>query len=505
MRCNQTLFLASALSLLFIASASADTAAESKQVFDTLFAAKIKSVSATVDRADDVVLAKEMLSLAKTSTGQSALVVLLCDAVHDLGMKHADGYAVAVEAQQYLADTVVERLPAAREKLIAVLTKQSAAGKPDEREPAGEALINLLTVMGEEKAERKQYAEAAADYRRALALAQQKKSDSLDEVKAKMEFALSRDRAMKQLARLQEKLLKDATDSATAEEIVTLCVVEFDDPAAAVVFLNRVKDGQMKALVPLAAGRLDEVAVEDALKLGEWYKSLADRNRAPAVQPPLLSRAEQYLARFLANESTGGVVRTKAEVLLKEVKAFQEKLVVKTSDPKTPAKKRESVLTILEAKYGVSEAWIDVTKDVRAMMKGQSLAVMAGHEPVVPRDPKPGVTKRLVVRYKLGNTERTTEASDGEMLALIAPDAFGQSEKLKIIEAKYGAGRAWLDLTVAVAKQANGKEETLILDWGALNAGDPAPFRRKAFVVFYIFQGQAAAKIVPEGSQVKFP
>ncbi len=327
---------------------------DAKQVFDSLFAGKIKTVAATIDRADDFALAKDMLALAKTSTNQPALLALLCDAAHDLATKHADGFSTGVEAQQLLADTVDEKRAAAREKLVALLTRQSTAGKPDEREPAGEKLIDLLMTMGDEKAEKKQYPEAAGDYRRAVSVATQRKSASLDEVKAKLEWATGRDRTMKRLAQLQEKLLKDA-DSATAEEIVKVYVVELDDPAGAVPFLDRVKDPSWKTTLALAVKDTAILTEQEAMALGDFYSARAKEAPA-AARPTMWKRARDSYDRFLSLHETKDLARTKVEVLLKEI----ETASVATPSPRaapTPRGETDLLRLIDVKKDGISASF----------------------------------------------------------------------------------------------------------------------------------------------------
>ena len=306
--------------LLFLLPLRALSADEAKQVFDSLFAAKIKTVTTTADRADDLALAKEILAIAKTSTNQSGLLTLLCDTTHDLSAKHPEGFSTAIESQQLLAEHVEEKRNAAREKLIILLTKQSTAGKPEEREAAGEALIDLLTTMGDEKIEKKQYTEATGDYRRAVTVATQKKSASLEDVKAKLEFATARDRGVKNLARLQEKLLKDANDSATAEEIVKIYVIEFDDPASAVPYLNRVKDEQLKKMVVLAAMGVLKADGDASLAIGEWYLSLS-QSGGSANTRAMLTRAMACLKHSRDQLNQGALARTKADGLLKDVES----------------------------------------------------------------------------------------------------------------------------------------------------------------------------------------
>ena len=342
------------------AFASAD---EAKKVFDSLFAPKIKAVGATIDRADDIALGREMLAIAKTSEEQPDLLVLLCDQVHDLCIKHADGFAIAVEAQQLLADKVETKRAGAQEKLTTLLTRQMTTGKADEREGAGESLIALLLSMGDEKFEKKQYAEAAGDYRRAVTVATQRKASSLEEAKGKLEFATARDRAAKNLARLQEKLLKDANDFATAEEIVKLYVVELDDPAGAVPYLNRVKDEKLKLFALDSGKTLESLSDDQLLALGEWYCSLAAGQTGTAALIPL-QRGADYLTRYINVRGTSHLQGTKAEVLLKDINLQLDKTPITSRPPRAGPGKIPDITEGWSARCWLDGQWrtVDLSK-----------------------------------------------------------------------------------------------------------------------------------------------
>ncbi len=300
---------------------SAFAADEAKRTFDILFASKLKAASMSADVVDDIAVAREMIALARTTGEQPALVVHLCESAYDLCIRTPEGFSVAAEAMALLSDTIAEKRLAAREKHIAVLTRQAAVGKPDDREAAGWALIELLTDIGNEKLEKKQYADAAVDFRRALAFAQQKQPSSVDELKPRLEFALARERAMKRVLRLQERLLGDANDSATAEEIVKIFVIEFDDPEAAVPFLNRVNDAELKSLVSLSVAPAASLDAAATMKVALWCRSLADQVGSADLKAPLLHRAKSHLLRFLSLQTDGGIEVTKAGVLLGQVNA----------------------------------------------------------------------------------------------------------------------------------------------------------------------------------------
>ncbi len=328
---------------VFVCMAAAVAPAdEARKVFDTLYGQKIRQATATADRADDVALAQEMVAVAKDSGGTPGLQILLCNGAADLAGKHPDGYAVAIEAMQLLADEREEEREAARAKLIELLAKQSRTGGAEARNDAGDALIDLLITMGDEKAERKLYTEAAADYRRANTLAVQRKSEQLEPIKAKMEFATSRDRTVKRLAQLQEKLLQNANDHATAEEIVRLYVVELDDPAGAAPYLNRVKDEQLKELVPLAVAT-ERLTDAQCLLLGEWYRAQSARLNGAAARPPL-ERAAKLFSRYLETGGGPALEKTKAEIFLKEIRNELAKLAPKSPTPRTATTKTPAVV-----------------------------------------------------------------------------------------------------------------------------------------------------------------
>ena len=94
------------LVMVILSFASSALASEAQQVFDSLYGPRIKAVKASVDRADDHALAKELLTAAGNSTDTPALLALLCEASYDLSSRHADGFATAAQAMTLLAESV---------------------------------------------------------------------------------------------------------------------------------------------------------------------------------------------------------------------------------------------------------------------------------------------------------------------------------------------------------------------------------------------------------------
>ena len=309
-------FLIVALLVLIPPSAWADDA---KQFFDSLFGNRLKQVKATIDRADDIALAREMLAAAQTLERADVLAIL-CDNVVDLTQRHADGLPTAIEALALLAERVEPRRAETRKKQAELLTRLAASTDAKVKQKAADDLIALLVLQGDEAVKAQKIDDAVAAYRQALSAAQRFKSPTLELIKSKMEAVAHRDRALKQIARLQEKVLANANDAASAEEIIKLYVVDLDNPAEAVKFLDRTKDAKLTKLVPLAAKPLHSSEAADSAALGEWYLELATSAAGPSKEP-MWRRVSSHLTRYLESGPTETLAKTKAELQLKTVSA----------------------------------------------------------------------------------------------------------------------------------------------------------------------------------------
>jgi len=290
---------------------------DAKEFFDSLYDKRIKQVKATVDRADDIALAKEILSAAQ-SLDRPDVLALMCHSVVDLAQRHSDGLAVATDAMRLLADKVEARRVEARKKLVELLGRQSLSGDAKARQQAGEEMIAVLLQQGDDAAKADNSTEAIAAYRQALSAAMRQKSTSVDEVKARLDAAAHRARIIRRIEQLREKLLADANDSASAEEIIRLYVVDLDNPAEAVKFVDRAKDSKLSILVPLAGKPVASIGENDSLSLGVWYSDLA-ASVAASSKEPMWRRASAYLTRYLELQPTDQLDRTRAQLLLKPI------------------------------------------------------------------------------------------------------------------------------------------------------------------------------------------
>jgi len=300
--------------LPFVASAAEPDA---RTVFNKLFAERIKQVTATADRADDIALSKELVSAAQGSAKQPELLAIMCHTAYDISRKTPEGLPTALEAMQLLADSVPTARASSRLKMADIHMRLMQTAPVPEREQAGASFVELLVLLGDERALASEYEAAVNYYRRAVPVAAQFKLPAAAPLKGKLDMASLRFRAQQRMASLGEALLKDATNHAAAEELVLLHVVDLDAPAGAKPYLNRVKDAELRKLATLAAG---DQATDEAsnLALGDWYSALADQAAAPA-QPVMWSRSRGFYARYLQLHTADDLSRKQAELSLKRL------------------------------------------------------------------------------------------------------------------------------------------------------------------------------------------
>lgn len=303
---------------------------EAQRLFDSIYGSRVKAAMKTLDRDDDVKMAEELLAAAKSSANAPAMRVCLCNASFDLGGRHKEGYAAAVEAMMLLTDVATER-DAAFEKLVTVLNKQYRAGNLSERDGAAQDLFKTYLAIGDINMKASKWRDAVIDFRRALALAVSRKLPQLGNAKARLQLALQREKAARQIAMLSERLLKDATDAKAAEQIVQMYMVEFDDPASAVPFLNRVENTTLKKLVPLAAGSMAGVSEQASLELGFWYQQHIGTANARG-DLPMLDRTIGYLRRYLDLHQASDLNANRAAIALKQATESRAKIIASSGE-----------------------------------------------------------------------------------------------------------------------------------------------------------------------------
>jgi hypothetical protein len=166
---------------------------------------------------------------------------------------------------------------------------------------------------------------------------------------------------------------------------------------------------------------------------------------------------------------------------------------------------QHDTLIILEARYGSARHWIDVTQAVTEAVDGNSLCI---HPTGDWGDPCFGKVKSLVVQYRYKGKQDSIQSqgwlqlpstlkalnildfsNQSQKVAAICADP-NQHHKLLIIEARYGSGHHWHDVTELVTKTV--RDNTLSISTAMANAwaGDPCYCIVKSIVVHYAYNGK---------------
>lgn len=155
-------------------------------------------------------------------------------------------------------------------------------------------------------------------------------------------------------------------------------------------------------------------------------------------------------------------------------------------------KAHPSGLLILDARYGAGKRWNDVTEKLQSLVVGDDLSVPVGAGAF--DDPVSGHSgKRLVATYLDGQKVVTVETPSGSTLRIgssitsvvsVSGQLINLQERLQslrksrpdgllILDAQYGAGMHWKDVTDMLQAVVSG--ESLSVPVGTAALGDPAP------------------------------
>lgn len=168
-------------------------------------------------------------------------------------------------------------------------------------------------------------------------------------------------------------------------------------------------------------------------------------------------------------------------------------------------------LTILEARYGTPDKWVDV-KPLLSSVKIPIVVVVADPA-LVGGELKPDMPRNLYLRYRLDGIEEFQKIDEFSMLNLdLRPAPTAQpSQDFKLIEARWGVGiyhpTTWVDVTSQLRPfvknnllNAPRGEFDSILTGGAVK--DPEPRFWKSLVIHYQYKGRDLIAVFPRGTPI---
>jgi len=302
--------------------------------YETLFGQAEKTAAMKVRVSPE--FAARLLKAAKMANEQKDLQAILCEKAYEFGIKTSAGYTTAADAMKLLIETTSDKKIEAQEKLLTVHQLRYKRSARDEREKLGLEMMELLVVLGDDKAEAKQLAEAEVLYRQALRLATTHKSSKATEIVSKIEQVVDTQKAEQRIAALKARLNSNPKGLAARRALITAYLGELDDPGEAVKLLTPDLDEGLRTYVPLAAKNVNELEEDACIQLAEWLVSVAERSY-PADKSVLMDKAKACCDRFLKLHTIQDVGQLKGKLLLDKVKKAIEKAGPRTS--KTIARK----------------------------------------------------------------------------------------------------------------------------------------------------------------------
>jgi len=203
-----------------------------------------------------------------------------------------------------------------------------ARGLPGvDKDTVAAALLRLQLAQGDCLYRADRLSEAVAFYQQAAATAAAMKSDKAADAQLRAKLAQELAAAQKKARDLEARLKSTPADAASAKTLVKLCIVQLDDPALAMSFLDAAGDDKSARLVKAAAGNTDEIPAQTAFDLAKWYQGLAAEAGVTAGAKAN-ARAKSYFERFLTAYDKHDLSRVAAAKNLEEINKELDKLPV---------------------------------------------------------------------------------------------------------------------------------------------------------------------------------
>ena len=308
------------------------------------------ALPAAGDDADDIIAeivraaktrteaAKQLVAAAGTLRDAPAVQVRVCEKAYELGITGPSGYASALAALDVLDTMAPLKAATLRAKRLEVYRLLYIRGPRADRPANGRAYVKLLTAAGDAQEKLGTWRDTAKYHWQAYTVA---RALNLPERKALYQRARDAEaRAMTRarLATLKAAVEKDPKDVSARRQLVTVYLVDLDEPRQAARHLSATLDATLKNNVSLAAGQVSELADEDFLTLGQWYRALAARTGIKQAKGRLLTRSSTYLNMYLEVHTRQDMDRMKAFESLKGVDAELKELGLVASGAAMPTK-----------------------------------------------------------------------------------------------------------------------------------------------------------------------
>lgn len=369
---------------------------EAVELVKEVYGARLRAVRLTRSSEDDIQLAKEMAQQADDTKEQPQLRVALYSEAFALVNSEVEGFDTAFKALSGLRAAAPERNLEWQAKELDLLQHQYVRSRGTAKAIAAETYLDALLQLAYGHARARQIPEMERVRRRAAVAVRDigaaNRADYIEQLRGLVQVK----QLLYRRESLEEKLLKSGNDSAVADSLIAMLLVEFDDPAGASEYAKYSKNAEFKAQLELTSRDILQLTGKQAFGLGEWFQTFSRKAKGDS-QTWMQRRAHGYYDLALKLGNLGQVEKFKANASANQL----AKQLEKANAPKSPWVVRESA-----ANAGTSPRSASVPSALRSGLimnqyakidsqvrekYGLPLKVLAGSKPVA----EPKVVKTL--------------------------------------------------------------------------------------------------------------
>jgi hypothetical protein len=213
--------------------------------------------------------------------------------------------------------------------------------KGKSRVKAGESYILELVKAGDALLAAGDGEKANTYYQQALTVAAGIRSKNRDRIANKIRSISTAIQKNKMLEELNGRLVKDPRDKDAREALIRIHLLDHDDSVSAAKLLTADVEESMRKHIPLAARAVQDLSIEECLKLAEWYNAKGQSQSSQLRKAVAYRRARDYFSAFRTGYGKSDIKSLKAKI---EQQNIEKKLeIIKVPMPRRrthyPAKK----------------------------------------------------------------------------------------------------------------------------------------------------------------------
>jgi len=304
-----------ALSLAIIATSA--NAAQPEQAFKEMFGDAYRSARGTPEVDDDRTIIRRIKNTASDLNSQSVRVHLLYKAVR-LAVASDEVFEQGMAILDRLQNIAPDQHDRWQKIRLDAWNQRFRRARGADRRQVGRQMVDQATRIAEARADDGDLNAALTAYRRARIAATTLRLSSRQSINRAIDRINTRRIAQRRLDMFTRRY-DQAPAPALADKIVEIFVVDLNQPARAMDYLDKTRRDDYKKHVPLAAQPTDQLSADQAADLGKWYMDLAQRARRE-LKPAMLRRARQGLAHAVNTGQSGSTDTAKVRIKLQDVK-----------------------------------------------------------------------------------------------------------------------------------------------------------------------------------------